>query len=271
MQGAIRFPLLTGHQELMLAFQVQDWLRDPAPSKSCEIIGRRARDKLVCSNLRLVAAFALKLRTRVEIAASIDMGDVLQEGAMGLATAVEKFDPTAGYKFSTYAYWWIRQRCSDCCLRNSSPIRPSAGAMAIWNRFKASGQSLNEFAETEGTNPERVKRMIDDAHRALSVSSLDVRLTSDSDEHLDRIAAVADPRSVFDDQRIHLEGLVNDLRSIAPLAVGVYERREFCGMARGEALASLDKTLSEFNRSIAGLRKDLGGLLERELREALAV
>ena len=101
-------PLLTAEQETQLGRQIQAWLQHPdGPDGAPPVVirrGRRARDRMVQSNVRLVFSVAGRFRI-----SDRDRDDLIQEGIIGLQRAAEKFDPARGYKFSTYAYWWIRQ------------------------------------------------------------------------------------------------------------------------------------------------------------------
>jgi len=110
--AAGRVPLLTPAEEVHLGAMVREW-QDwpdgpdlaPAPVRRR---GRRARDRMVAANLRLVVNVAGKYRQRIA-ARHQCMTDAFQEGAIGLQRGAEKFDAARGYKFSTYAYFWIRQ------------------------------------------------------------------------------------------------------------------------------------------------------------------
>jgi len=106
-----RVTLLTPDQEIELGHVIQAWLLHPegidgAPP-GVRRAGKRAKDAFVAANLRLAVSFVTKHCSRLSRIGYQD--DLIQAANMGLIRAVEKFDPTRGYRFSTYAYWWIRQ------------------------------------------------------------------------------------------------------------------------------------------------------------------
>jgi len=127
-----RYPLLTKTQEVVLGTQVQAWMRikDKDESEYTEKerqiarAGRRAREKFIKCNLRLVVNVARKYAPRCS---TLDLMDLVQEGNVGLARAVEKFDPTRGYAMSTYAYWWIRQAIQRSMQFSDATIRLPIG------------------------------------------------------------------------------------------------------------------------------------------------
>jgi RNA polymerase primary sigma factor len=103
-----RIPLLTPAEEIELGTAIQRWQQHPDPCPpGIRRRGQRARDRFVSANLRLVVAYISKRCHR--LAKSYGVEDLTQAGNMGLITAAERFDPAKGYRFSTYAYWWIRQ------------------------------------------------------------------------------------------------------------------------------------------------------------------
>ena len=110
LEAAGRVPLLTPAEEIHLGTMIRAWQDHPAgPDHAPPGIkrrGLRARDRMISANLRLVAHQARRQLT------GVDMLDRLQAGCIGLQRAAEKFEPDRGYRFSTYAYWWIRQSLS---------------------------------------------------------------------------------------------------------------------------------------------------------------
>lgn len=103
-----KIPLLTPAEEIELGTAVQRWQSHPEPiPPGVRRRGMRARDRFVQANLRLAVSYVAKRCNR--LARIHGSEDLIQAANMGLITAVERFDPARGYRFSTYAYWWIRQ------------------------------------------------------------------------------------------------------------------------------------------------------------------
>jgi len=173
-----RYPLLTKAQEIMLARQVQVWLNAEKPTAKQVRVGKRAYEKLINCNLRLVVSVAKKFRSRVSKA---EMLDLVQEGNIGLSHGVKKFDPERGYAMSTYVYWWIRQgitrylSCSDRIIRLPSHAGETLAKLRKWTPdfFLIHGRAptLQESADFCEVSTEKMQLYIDNIFDAGSLDS----------------------------------------------------------------------------------------------------
>jgi RNA polymerase primary sigma factor len=151
-----RVPLLTPAEEIELGNQVQSMmqlmesgLEDPPSVRQKQLLrlGRRAKQRMMKANLRLVVSVAKKYQGR-----GLELLDLIQEGSLGLERAVEKFDPTRGYKFSTYAFWWIRQSMTRAIACQSRTIRLP---VHLSERLSAVRRVSLELAHKLGAMPSR--------------------------------------------------------------------------------------------------------------------
>jgi len=171
-----RYPLLKPNEEVELARQVQSLVEleelrnrlqgelghQPTPSELAKAMnlterqlerhlyrGRVAKHKMIRSNLRLVVSIAKRYLNR-----GVPFLDLIQEGALGLNRATEKFDPEKGFKFSTYAYWWIRQGITRAVANNSRTIRLPIHIVEKLNKLKKVYRQLKKELKRNPTERE---------------------------------------------------------------------------------------------------------------------
>ena len=184
-----RVPMLTCDEEIMLGNKVQEMikilrenglneqilqdniascLQNLRPDEKLKIKrGLKARDRMISANMRLVAAVVKRVKT-AQVHMSIQ--DLMQEGAIGLARAAEKFEPGRGYKFSTYAYWWIRQGVVRAGEYQEKAIRIPANVQKIAKQIAETRAKLSakfnreptilQIANEMGEKPERIKKIL---------------------------------------------------------------------------------------------------------------
>jgi RNA polymerase primary sigma factor len=149
-----REPLLTAAEEIELGNHVQKMMllleeNQTVSEKDTKIIrlGKRSKERMMKANLRLVVSVAKKYQGK-----GLDLQDLIQEGSLGLERAVEKFDPTRGYKFSTYAFWWIRQSITRAIATQGRAIRLP---VHLSERLALIKKITNELSHKLGANPTR--------------------------------------------------------------------------------------------------------------------
>lgn len=178
-----REPLLTAAEEIELGNHIQRMMivmrkeeREVTQEEKRAIkLGKRSKERMMRANLRLVVSIAKKYQGK-----GLDLQDLIQEGALGLERAVDKFDPTRGYKFSTYAFWWIRQSMTRAIATQGRPIRLPVHLSERLAQIKRISQELthkngsipsrNEIAEEMQIAIEELDSIL---NQSLTTSSLD--------------------------------------------------------------------------------------------------
>jgi RNA polymerase primary sigma factor len=263
-----RYPLLTAAEEVELA-------------KRIERGDRQAKDRMINSNLRLVVSIAKRYRGH-----GLPLGDLIQEGIVGLNRAAEKFDWRRGFKFSTYATWWIRQACQRAISNQSRVIRVPAHVHERRGKIARIGRRLEAETGRKPTNEELAEatgyelRHVEEALAAVEASvSLNQTVGEDGDAELGDLFAdpeALDPSEEADTPLRHeavrraLSSLPELERRVLELRFGFDGEQQTFEAIERELGVSRERVHKLERAAFARLQAELEGLVGAEADELAA-
>ncbi|BCL38485.1 RNA polymerase sigma factor, RpoD/SigA family [Nostoc sp. MS1] len=288
-----RVPLLTREQEIVYGKQVQQMMtlidakedlkaklqREPSLPEWADHVqksetevkqtvhqGKRAKQKMIEANLRLVVAIAKKYQKR-----NMEFLDLIQEGTLGLERGVEKFDPMRGYKFSTYAYWWIRQAITRAIAQQGRTIRLPIHITEKLNKIK---KVQRELAQTLGRSPSPAEiakelelepaQIREYLNMARQPVSLDVKVGDNQDTELQEMLEDEGPSPEYyttqeflrQDLNTLLAELTPQQREVLALRFGLLDGNEMSLAKVGERLnLSRERVRQLEHQALAHLRR----------------
>jgi RNA polymerase primary sigma factor len=209
-----RVPMISPEQEVELAQIIRKGGKK----------GDKAKEKLVTANLRFVVSVAKQYQHQ-----GVPLPDLINEGNLGLITAADKFDETRGFKFISYAIWWIRQSILQAIAEYSSMIRRPQSQIAISNKIK---NATNEFIQKQQRYPSAeelsdiISLEIDKIEKAIQadahVASIDAPITEDEGTTMaDMMSSSSEYASV---RKVNHDSMCNDLMQVLTSILNERER-----------------------------------------------
>ena len=236
-----RYPLLTPEEETDLAEQVKLGGRQ----------GREARDQLVKSNLRFVVSVAKQYQHR-----GLGLTDLIDEGNIGLLRAADKFDPTRGFKFISYAVWWIRQSILQALAEKSRTIRLPLNQVDALTKIS---NQVNDFEQKHQRQPISEEKVSSSLTANQKTASLDAPIGEDGDGSLSDIMAEQDDPT---DKEVMQESATSDIHSVLCKALKPREMEILC---EGYGLGCRERGLSEIAEQTGLSRERVRQIMVRSL------
>ena len=210
-----RIPMISAEEEVELAQTIR------AGGRKAD----KAREKLVCANLRFVVSVAKQYQHQ-----GLPLTDLINEGNIGLITAADRFDDTRGFKFISYAIWWIRQSILQAIADNSNIVRRPQSQIAISNKIKT---ATNEFLQRHQRYPsaeelsEIIELEIEKIEKAIQgeahVASIDAPLADDESQTM--VDTLASSSEYAADRQVDHESMCSDLMQVLCSVLNERERK----------------------------------------------
>ena len=249
-----RIPMISPEQEVELAQAI----------RRGDKAGQKAKEKLVNANLRFVVSVAKQYQHQ-----GVSLSDLISEGNVGLITAADKFDETRGFKFISYAIWWIRQSILQAIADYSNIIRRPQSQIAISNKIK---NATNEFIQKNQRHPsadelseiisleiEKIEKAIqDEAH----VASIDTPISEDDTATM--ADSLASSSEYATDRHVDYESMCSDLKLVL---ASVLSDRERIIVIQSFGIGCPERGLEDISNELGLSRERVRQIRERGLNK----